>query len=278
MVTTKRRLSREELAAMSPTDMRQILRKDGWEIDYTACQYWCHGYTQHAVAILPADYAFEFLGFCLRNPRTFPVAEVCTPGSFHPEFLAPEADIRTDCGKYNVYKNGELIDQPTNILEYWKDDMVAFFGGCIQPFAQIFRDRTVKYRTMGGYTSNISSVPSGRFKCENLHVAGLLFETSLDAVRAIQITSELPFTHGYPIFIGKPETIGVDLLKPEWNPYPDEPPPPPRPNEIFMAWPGSVSAIKLIQVARPPIAMTAQPGMTFISDHRTLEFRSSFST
>jgi uncharacterized protein YcsI (UPF0317 family) len=271
--------SLEELAAMNPKDFRQMVRQNQWDRDVRDCLYYCHGYTQHGVAVLPVDYAFEFLAFCLRNPRAFPVGDVCEAGSPHPSFLAPDADIRTDCGQYNVYQDGVLIDEPTDLKKYWRDDMVAFFLGCINPFVQVMRDRRVNFRFMGVFTSNIRCVPFGRFKCDNMIVVCLLFATSLDAVRAVQISTQLSVSHGYPIYIGDPAEVGVDLMHPDIiNPYPDSPPLPQQAGEVCMIWPGTVTHMNVIKAVKPPLAMTAKPAMTFVSDRRTEEFQFSFTT
>jgi len=280
MSPNKGKLNHEELATMSPKDFRLMVRQNQWDRDVTDCQYYCQGYTQHGVTILPLEYAFEFFGFCLRNPRAFPVADVCEPGSPHPTFIAPDADVRTDCGQYNVYKDGMLIDEPTDIKKYWRDDMVTFILGCIQPFVGVLRGRRIKWRTMGAYTSNISCVPFGRFSCDKMVVVSLLFGTSLDAVQAIQIATQLPVTHGYPIHIGDPAEIGGDLMHPDvWNPYSIESPAlPPQPDEICLTWPGSVTALNVIKATKPPLAMAVKPAMTFVSDRRTEEFQTSFRT
>ena len=273
-----KKLSQEELAAMSPKDFRLMVRQDLWGRDVRDSQYYCHGYTQHGVAILPVEYALEFLGFCLRNPRAFPVADVCEPGSPHPMFLAPEADVRTDCGWYNVYKDGVLVDEPTDIKKYWRDDMVAFFLGCINPTLQIMEDRHVNFRFMGAYTSNISLVPFGQFRCDNMVAVGILFKTSLDAVQAVQIATQLPASHGYPIHIGDPAEIGVDLMNPDIvNPFTaDSPALPQQPGEVCMIWPGTVTHMNVIKTVKPPLAMVAKPAMTFVTDRRTQEFQFSF--
>jgi len=44
--------------------------------------------------------------------------------------LAAEADVRTDCSKYRVYKYGEVLMKPEDILKYWRDDLVAFLLPC----------------------------------------------------------------------------------------------------------------------------------------------------
>jgi uncharacterized protein YcsI (UPF0317 family) len=280
MMVNNRKLTREEMGTMSPRDFREMVRRREWEPDETCTEYYCRGYTQHNLHVLPLDYAFEFLTFCLRNPRTCYVADVCDVGSPHPTFLAPDGDIRTDCYQYHVFKDGILVDEPYDITEYWRDDLVTFLTSCSMGFEGVLRDKHVKWRTMGTFTSNIRCVPAGRFQCDSLVVSTRLFPSSLDAVRAIQITSQLSISHGYPIHIGDPSEIGIDLMHPDiWNPYPpDAPTPPQQTSEICMSWACGVTPEYAIRVAKPPLAITHRPGSMFISDRRTEEFHSSFTT
>ena len=59
------------------------------------------GYVQANLVMVPADYAFEFLLFCQRNPKPCPLVEVLEAGQFAPA-TAPEADLRTDLPGYVV--------------------------------------------------------------------------------------------------------------------------------------------------------------------------------
>lgn len=274
-------LSQDELerrAAMSPRDFREMCRKGEWKPDPTLTQYYCRGYTQHSVCIVPLDYAFEFLVFCLRNPRACYVADVCDAGSPHPQFLAPDADVRTDCHRYRVFQDGIVTDEPYDIIKYWRDDSVALFLNCSMGFEGVLRDKHINFRTNGTHTSNIRCVPSGGFKCDNMIVSTRIFPTSLDAVRAIQITSQLPVSHGYPIHIGDQTEIGIDLMHPMWNPFSPDNPPLPGPGEVCVTWACAVTPEKAIEAAKPPLAITHYPGMVFISNRRAEEFHSSFMT
>src|SRR5215813_6554017 len=62
------------------------------------------GYVQGNLAILPGD---------PRLPK-----------------LAEDLDIRTDVPRYRVFQNGELIDEPYDIRNHWRDDLVTFALGC----------------------------------------------------------------------------------------------------------------------------------------------------
>jgi uncharacterized protein YcsI (UPF0317 family) len=275
-----RRLTLGERALVKPQELRAAIREGRWKPDETSTQYYCRGYIQLNLVIVPKDVAFEFLVFCLRNPRNCFVAEVCDAGSPHPKHLAPSADLRTDLHKYRVFKEGKIVDEPHDISSYWRDDLVSFLLGCSMGFEGVFRDKNISWRTMGTYTCDIECVTSGCFQCDRMTVSCRLFPDSLSAVRAIQITSQLPISHGYPIHIGDPSEIGIDLMKPDiWNPYPsDSPPEAPKPNEICMAWGCGVTPQLAIAKAKPSLAITHYSPYMFVSDGRVEEFHSSFRT
>ena len=88
------------------------------------------GYVQANLVVLPEADAFDFLRFCLRNPKPCPVLEVCEPGSPEPRRLAPGADLRTDLPRYRVWRDGELAEERADIRELWREDLVAFLIGC----------------------------------------------------------------------------------------------------------------------------------------------------
>ena len=73
---------------------------------------------QTNLVVLPRDFAFDFLKFCVRNPRPCPVLEVTDAGSPVPWVMAPEADLRTDVPRYRVYEIGDLVNEPTDIRSY----------------------------------------------------------------------------------------------------------------------------------------------------------------
>ncbi len=88
------------------------------------------GYVQANLVVLPKDWAFDFLLFCQRNPKPCPLLDVTEPGDPEPRFVAAGSDLRTDLPAYRVWKNGELIEEPTDISKHWRDDFVSFVIGC----------------------------------------------------------------------------------------------------------------------------------------------------
>src|SRR5437764_381388 len=84
------------------------------------------GFVQANLVVVPRDLAFDFLLFCQRNPKPCPLMDVTEPGSAEPALVALGADLRTDLPHYRVYQKGELVDEPTDLLRWWRDDLVAF--------------------------------------------------------------------------------------------------------------------------------------------------------
>src|ERR1700722_16760420 len=87
-------------------------------------------YVQANLVVVPKSLAFDFLLFCRRNPRPCPILDVTDPGNPQPLRVAPGADVRTDVPRYRVWHYGELIEEPTDIRPWWRDDLVAFLLGC----------------------------------------------------------------------------------------------------------------------------------------------------
>ena len=71
------------------------------------------GMAQGNIAILPADWAEDFLRFCLRNPKPCPLLAVGEPGRTDLPGLGRDIDIRTDVPRYRVFRDGVAVDAPT---------------------------------------------------------------------------------------------------------------------------------------------------------------------
>ena len=112
----------------APAEVRAAIRRGEWTGPTAGL---APGFTQANLVVLPEADAFDFLRFCVRNPKPCPVLEVCDPGSPEPEALAPGADLRTDLPGYRVWRDGELAERarPT-CADVWRDDLVAFLIGC----------------------------------------------------------------------------------------------------------------------------------------------------
>jgi len=253
---------------MAPKDFRSLIREGKWTGRTGEV---CQGYAQLNLVILPKEYAFEFLLFCNRNPRPCPVLDVTDPGDPHPKLLAPEADLRTDVPRYRVFEDGKLIDEPTDVVKYWRDDLVAFLLGCSCNFVWALWAAGLSWRRYGAYNSTVPCNPAGHFH-GHMAVTVRAFHNSHDAVRAIQISSRHFAGHGPPIHIGNPEGIGVKNLGKPDSFYPKRPIVElPKLGEVVMSWGCGVTSETVTMESKVPLMITHSPGHMFLTDKQVEE-------
>ena len=224
-------------------------------------------HVQTNVVILPEEYAFEFLVFCQRNPKSCPVIEVFDKGSFEAKISAPNSDIRTDIPKYKDYKNGELISEPSDILNYWDETLVTFLLGCSFTFEHslVKNGIDLPYYISGEnvpmFITNIDTKPSGRFF--GPLVVSQRWIPSDKLIRSIQSTSRFPSVHGAPIHIGEPDQIGINnLSKPDYgDPYPKI-----NKDDIPVFWACGVTPPAVALHSKPKLMITHSPGHMFVTD------------
>ena len=82
-------------------------------------------YGQGNLVILPRVLADDFLRFCQLNPKPCPLIAVSPPGEWRLPALADDVDIRTDLPRYRVWRHGAIVDEPQDILHWWRDDLVS---------------------------------------------------------------------------------------------------------------------------------------------------------
>src|SRR5512136_2663098 len=95
----------KKIEQLSPKEIRSLIRKGKWDKPTPGLAM---GFAQANLVILPQKYSFDFLLFCQRNPKPCPLLEVLEPGRYQTRFLAPDADIRLDIPRYNIYRKGRL--------------------------------------------------------------------------------------------------------------------------------------------------------------------------
>jgi uncharacterized protein YcsI (UPF0317 family) len=224
------------------------------------------GHTQANLVILPRELAYDFLLFCQRNPKSCPLIEVTNIGSPIPKLTALEADLRYDLPKYRIYKDGVLVEEVTDIEEYWKDDMVAFLIGCSFTFETplIENGLVIRHieenRNVPMYITNIPCQPAGVFH-GNLVVSMRPFKAA-DVVRAVEITSRFPAVHGSPVHIGSPEEIGIhDLNNPDFGDAVTV-----KDGEIHVFWACGATPQSVAMSSKPALMITHAPGHMFITD------------
>lgn len=226
------------------------------------------GYVQANLAILPKELAFDFLLFCQRNPKPCPIIEVIEAGHTQPKQTAPGADIRTDLPKYRVYRDGILEAEVDDIRPYWSDDLVSFLIGCSYSFENAMLDAGIPLRhheqgsNVSMFITNIECVPAGMFAGPMVVSMRPVHRSQI--VKAVQVTSRFPDTHGAPIHIGAPSAIGVeDPTKPDLGDavaFQD--------GEVPVFWACGVTPQAVAMESRPPLMITHAPGHMFVTDLR----------
>ena len=128
------------------------------------------GNVQGNLAILPQALAADFLRFCQLNPKPCPLIGTSAPGDPRVPELGEDLDIRTDLPRYRVWKNGELVAEPEDIREFWRDDLVSFVIGCSFSFEEALTAEGIELRhiTRGCnvpmYRTSIATNEAGPFR------------------------------------------------------------------------------------------------------------------
>jgi uncharacterized protein YcsI (UPF0317 family) len=232
-------------------------------------------HVQGNVVILPANVAADFLLFCQRNPKPCPLLAVSEPGQSSLPALGADLDIRTDVPRYRIWRDGALVDEPTDILPDWRDDLVTFVIGCSFSFEQALIDENIPLRhlelgrNVAMYRTSVSTRPAGRF--HGPLVVSMRPLTPANAIRAIEITSRLPSAHGAPVHLGMPGLIGIeDLARPDYGD-----PVPVAADELPVFWACGVTPQAAVAAARPAFCITHAPGCMLITDRLNHELASS---
>ena len=250
-------------ANIPPKEVRKLIREKKITGQTSGM---CAGYAQANLVILPKEQAFDFLLFAQRNPYSCPILEVSDVGSRELRYVASGADIATDIPKYRVWKKGVLEGEYTDVVDFWREDLVSFLIGCSFSFESELLEADIPVRQIEEgknvpmFNTNILNVPAGIF-AGNL-VVSMRPMTSEEAIKATVITSQMPRVHGKPVHIGDPSVIGIkDVTKPDYGETVTI-----RDNEITVFWPCGVTPQNALMTAKPEFAITHSPGHMFITD------------
>ncbi|MGI9049292.1 MAG: putative hydro-lyase [Rubrobacteraceae bacterium] len=230
------------------------------------------GFVQANLVVLPGEYAFDFLKFCVRNPKPCPILEVTEAGDPEPLVTAPGADLRTDVPRYRLYENGELVDEPQSIEHLWKDDLVAFLTGCSFTFETALLAAGLRVahvdqgRNVPMYVTGRDCVSSGPF-------AGSMV-VSMRPYRAdeiplvVSVSGRYPSMHGAPVHVGDPDALGIsELANPEFGDAVEI-----AEDQMPVFWACGVTPQAVAMKARPPMMITHSPGHMFITDRVHSEY------
>ncbi len=254
--------------AWDTTDPREVRRqiRTGQYRGHTGAL--AKGFVQANLAIMPLDYAEDFLRFCQRNPKPCPLLAMSEPGNPRLPELAEDLDIRTDVPSYRVFRDGEYDGDVVSIEDLWRDDFVVFALGCSFSFEEPLVDAGLRLRHWEDgsvcpmFLTDIDCAPAGRFHSKL--VVSMRPFTPADAIKAVQITSRYPRVHGAPVHLGMPESIGVEDIGRAWQG--DDPRLAPDQMPVF--WACGVTPQVAVRSARPPLAITHTPAHMLVTDVR----------
>lgn len=252
-----------DYANKKPSEVRALIR-EGKITGQTSGM--CDGYAQGNLLILPKEYAYDFLLFTQRNPKSCPILEVGDVGSRLVKRMAAGGDIATDIPKYRVWEKGILTGEYTDVSRFWRDDFVYFLIGCSFSFEGELLAAGVPVRhieegkNVPMYLTNIPCEEAGIFHGKT--VVSMRPMTPSDAIRAVSITASMPRVHGAPIHIGDPAEIGItDIASPDFGDAVTI-----KPGEVPVFWCCGVTPQAAVMSAKPKFAISHAPGHMFITD------------
>lgn len=234
----------------------------------TATSGMAPGFVQANLVVLPSAFADDFLRFCVLNPKPCPVLGIAEKGSPNFATLGEDLDLRTDLPQYLVWQDGQLTDNPNDIIKYWNHDLVAFALGCSFSFEEALLDEGIELRhisqgkNVAMYRTNIDCVSAGSFS--GPLVVSMRPMLPQAAIRAIEITARFPTVHGSPVHIGFPNELGIkDIMRPDYGDAVEI-----REGELPVFWACGVTSQAVLAMARPKLAITHAPGAMLVTDKR----------
>jgi len=231
----------------------------------------CPGYIQMNMVALPKEYAERFEAFAKENSKAIPVLEVIHEGHLS-KVLAPGADILNEIPKYNILRDGVLVETLTDITPYYTPDLVFFLIGCSFSFETALIENGMPLRhvdqqkNVAMYRTNIKLKPVEGFEGEM--VVSMRPIKKEKVADACVVTSHYPRMHGSPIQVGYPEMIGIsDVSKPDYGDAIEI-----KADEIPLFWPCGVTPQNVITSMKLPFAITHAPGHMFVTDKKDSEY------
>ena len=225
------------------------------------------GFVQGNLVIVPADHADDFEAFARANAQALPVLGRSDPGSPYIPALGRELDLRTDLGEYMVFRDGEHVATPTDIVDLWRDDLVAFVIGCSFSFEAMLLANGVRLRHLDEgnvsamYVTDIDTVPAGRFGGKL--VVSMRALTPTDAITATIVSDRYPQFHGRPVSLGIPEAIGIDDLGRSYGGHGLTAL---RPDEVPVFWACGATGQIAAREARLPLCITHHKAHMVLTD------------
>jgi uncharacterized protein YcsI (UPF0317 family) len=199
-----------------------------------------------------------------------PVLDVLEPGAVSGPLL--DGDVRTDLPAYRVYVDGELVDEPTEVTRWWREDLVSFLVGCSFTFEDALLEGGVPVRHVE-QGCNVPMYVTDR-RCRSAGAMAGPLVVSMRPVPAdqvddaVRISGRYPAVHGAPVHVGDPAALGIaDLRRPDFGD-----PVQVRDGEVPVFWGCGVTPQAAIMECRPSLAITHAPGHMLVTDARDTDY------
>jgi uncharacterized protein YcsI (UPF0317 family) len=269
LARTSKNLILDEERTMTPAELRKLSAEGKFTEPTTG---YCDGYVQANMVALHKEYAEQFEEFCRKNPKPCPLLEVVGPGTSLTSKLAPGADILDTIPRYRIWKNGECVEEPTDVRKYYSEDLVFFLLGCSFSFEEALISAGISLRhvdekkNVSMYRTNLPLEPVGPFKGEMVVSMRPIHRSQV--ADACVITSRFPDVHGAPVHVGYPEMVGIDNVgQADYGDSVDI-----KDNELPVFWACGVTPQNVLVKAKLPFAITHAPGYMFVSDLKNSDY------
>ena len=225
------------------------------------------GFVQGNLVVVPAAFAEDFAEYCRLNSQALPIVGRSAVGSPHIPELGADLDLRTDVGRYMVFRDGVLTDTPSDIADLWRDDLVAFVLGCSFSFEALLQGHGITLRHLDEgnvsamYVTNLETAPAGPFR--GPLVVSMRALRPADAVNASTICERYPQFHGKPIAMGSPDQLGIGDLSSSYGGHGLTVL---RDDEIPVFWPCGATAQLAALEARLPLLITHYKAHMVLTD------------
>ena len=205
----------------------------------------------------------DFLHFCQRNPKPCPLLAMSEPGDPSLPELGQDIDIR-DIPRYRVWKHGELAAEPTDVHDWWRDDLVSFLIGCSFSFEEAMLDNGLPVRHPAGLQR--ADVPDQRADAARRRVRRSPGRPCAPegGGRDTRHPGHFAFSLGAwrAGASGDPSLIGIaDIAKPDYGDAVEI-----LPGEIPVFWACGVTPQSVVAAVKPEFCITHAPGHMLVTD------------
>jgi len=229
------------------------------------------GFVQANIAILPARYADDFVGFCEANAAACPLLAVGKPGETGLPALGHDIDIRRDLPEYHVNCAGTLR-KVQDIAALWQDDFVSVAIGCWFSMEGALLRAGVRLRHLElgiqGPLFRTARAAQSRGMFHGPLVVSMRPFRDEQVGTVAKITARFPRVHGAPLHAGDPAVLGIrDVATPDWGEVLV-----PEAGETPLFWGCGLTALAALEASGIPLFITHAPGKMLITDLRNEAF------